>query len=115
MTPRLDVYGLPSATLLWTWVGPTSHDDQLIPSDIAISNGFIALSTWGDYGESADPCPQVYLFSVGSATPIFSYITPGSMFTIDVVALPLSANVSGGAASRDVWVFASGKSVHANQ
>ena len=98
---------------VWSWRGPTSRDDQLVPSDIAISStggGYVAVSTWGDYGESADPCPQVYLFGTASPNPLFAYITPGSMFAVDVVALP-SASTPG---KDDVWVAASGKHVHAN-
>ncbi len=112
MTVRVDLYLLTATgagTNLWTFISPTSPDDQLIPSDMALSGNYLAVSTWGDASESTLACPQVYLFGTGSSTPLFSYITPGSMFAVDVLAIPSpTLNMT------DVWVAASGKSVHAN-
>lgn len=53
--------------------------------------------------------PTVVLLKAGADAPVFEYITPGSMFAVDVNVVP------GAAGSPDtVYLAAAGKAVPAN-
>ena len=61
----------------------------------------ISVSLWGNEGD----LPTVVLLQGGSNTPLFEYVTPGSMFAVDV-------NVVG---RNTVYLAAAGKAVPANE
>lgn len=101
---RIQLYGLPSSTPLWTYdyqQGVGGYQDS--PYDIALTadGGYIAVGSWGD---QMNTNPEVHVFHHSSAVPVFTVDTPGSMFDVDIV------EKSGGA-----YVAACGKHVHANQ
>ena len=59
---------------------------------------YLAVATWGEDG-SVDGVPTVVVMAASPAgtngaasAPIFSYVTPGSMFAVDVVVTSTSAS-----------------------
>jgi hypothetical protein len=65
---------------------------------------FIGVSLWGDAGE----LPTVALLKSGSSTPLFTYVTPGSMFAVDIAVDTVTATET------TVLLSAAGKHVPAN-
>jgi hypothetical protein len=82
------------------WVSKTNPKLQENPT-IRADGDFVAVSLWGNDGD----LPTVVLLKSGSNTPVFSYVTPGSMFAVDV-------NVVG---TNTVYLAAAGKAVPANE
>jgi len=84
-------------------MGPINEQDQNIVSYMSAHLNYVAVATWGSFNEAANPSPQIILFNDKSNATMLSYITPGSMFAIDVFA-----------DASNVWVTAAGKHVQAN-
>ena len=91
--------------LLTSWVSPINTKLQENPT-LRADGAYIGVSLWGDSGETG--YPTVVLLKAGSNTPLFSYVTPGSMFAVDLA-------VSSAAGSDTVLLTAAGKAVPANQ
>jgi len=88
---------------LWTYVGPLNEQDQNIVSAMSMHQNYVAVSTWGSFDEVDNPSPQILLFNDRSNSTVLSFITPGSMFAVDVLVV-----------GKTVWVAAAGKHVQAN-
>ena len=76
---------------------------------IRVDGPYIAASLWGDSGEAN--YPTVVLLSAASPTPntpIWTYVTPGSMFAVDVA-------VVSNATADAIYLTASGKATPANE
>jgi len=89
----------------WTWTGPKSaggFQDGLFNAATTPTGNYLAFSGWGN---SQATSPQVVVFSATKPTPIYTFVTPGSMFDIDV----FQPNPT------SLYVSAAGKHVHANQ
>jgi len=104
---RVDLYDLETGNMKWSYSGPNGTDDQFVVAEMAMDHGYLAVATWGS--DPSSGCPTVYLFSSASSTPVFSYVTPGSMFAVDVLV------VEQGSPEETIYVCASGKHVHANE
>ena len=81
---------------------PTLQENPTLRADGA----YVAVSLWGNAGD----VPTVVLLKAGAAAPVFSYITPGSMFAVDVNVV-----AGAGGAPDTVFLAAAGKAVAANQ
>ena len=105
-TVQVSAFALPNATLLTNWVSATNTKLQENPT-LRADADYIGVSLWGDEGEKG--YPSVVLLKKGQDTSVFEYVTPGSMFAIDVNV------VSGGAGGDTVFLAAGGKHVPANE
>jgi hypothetical protein len=94
-------------TKLWTYVGPLNAQDQNIVSAMSMHLNYVAVTTWGSYDETSNKSPQVLVFNDKSNHTVFDYITPGSMFAVDLY-------VQRATKSDTINVIAAGKHVHAN-
>jgi len=100
---EVNMFSLSTGKQLWNYVGPINEQDQNIVSYMSIHMNYVAVATWGSYNEAANPSPQIMLFNSQSNNTVLSYITPGSMFSADVIV-----------DSNTVYVVAAGKHVQAN-
>lgn len=95
----------PTGQLVTDWTAPPSTAYQNNPT-IRADGGYIAVALWGDNGNT----PTTVLLKAGSNEALFTHISPGSMFSVDVVLDP-----SASTPSTDVLYIASaGKHVPAN-
>ncbi len=80
----------------------TANDHQDYISDISMvpDGKFFATAMWGN---SLKTSPTIAVFSYFNSTPIFQYVTPGSMRSISISY-----------ANENLWVAAGGKHQHAN-
>jgi len=113
---RVDLLNLVTGRIIWTHVGALSNDGQDVISFMAMHKNYLALSTWGSE-LAIDHAPMVYLWNDKSNEPLFTYQTPGSMFSCDIFVQRALLNSTGTGAplvKDDVWVSVAGKHVHAN-
>ena len=104
-TVQVAASSLPNGTLTTNWISKTNSQYQENPT-IRADGDYIALALWGDVGEPG--YPSVVLLKTGSAAPVFSYVTPGSMMAVDL-------NVVAAAGADDtIFLAAAGKHVPAN-
>jgi len=103
-TVQVSAWALTNATLVTNWISKTNTQLQENPT-LRADGEYIGVSLWGDSGEKG--YPTVVLLKRGSDVPLFSYVTPGSMFAVDVQFVT--------AAGKDtVYLAAAGKHVPAN-
>ena len=97
----LDVYDLPGIDPVfhYDYIGTPNSGHVDIPSSIVFApdGERLAVGSWGG------SFPEIHVFDVNSAEPLFTLDTPGSIFDVDIVPAP------GGAS----YVTACGKGVHA--
>jgi hypothetical protein len=62
------------------WTSSTNQQLQTSPT-VRMDRNYAGICLWGDN----DDVPTAVLLKAGSSTPIFTYITPGSMFGVDLV------------------------------
>ena len=106
LTARVTVFAIASSALLTDWTSATNSQLQTNPT-VRMDGVYTGVALWGD----SDDVPTAVVLAAGSATPLFNYTTPGSMFGVDIV---LDAGAS--SPTNDVVYFAvSGKAVPANQ
>lgn len=105
LSVQVSAYALVGGALLTSWVSPINTKLQENPT-LRADGAYIGVSLWGDSGETG--YPTVVLLKAGSNTPLFSYVTPGSMFAVDLA-------VSSAAGSDTVLLTAAGKAVPANE
>ena len=103
---RVNAWQCSSGALLMDWSAPPNTDTGLQNNPTIRTDGaYIALALWGDKGNA----PTVELLTTASNASLFSFISPGSMMSIDVV-------VDASAPAHDVvYMAAAGKSVPANE
>jgi len=99
LTVAIGGFSLPTGSTTLAWVSQTNPKLQENPT-IRADGDFVAVSLWGNNGD----LPTVVLLQGGSNTPLFTYVTPGSMFAVDV-------NVVG---RNTVYLAAAGKATPAN-
>lgn len=75
LTARVTTYSLVSGKLLTDWVSSTNSQLQTNPT-VRMDGKYTAVALWGDN----DDVPTSIVLSAGSATPVFNFTTPGSMF-----------------------------------
>lgn len=105
LSVQVSAFALVGGALLTNWVSPVNTKLQENPT-LRADAEYIGVSLWGDSGEVG--YPTVVLLKAGSNTPLFSYVTPGSMFAVDLA-------VSSAAGTDTVLITAAGKAVPANQ
>ena len=92
-------------TPLWTYPYPSDAGStvQNLPSVMAASEDgkHFVVATWGG---SAGVSPQIAVFGVQAAKPLFTMVTPGSMVTADIKSMD----------DGRVYAVAAGKHVHCN-
>ena len=81
------------------WTSATNPSLQENPT-LRADGDYVAVSLWGNDGD----VPTVVLLKAGADSPIFEYITPGSMMAVDVNVIPGT-----------VYLAAAGKHVPANK
>ena len=101
-TVQVANWGLESAALQGAWVSTTNPSLQENPT-LRLDGDYIAVSLWGNDGD----VPTVVLLKKDSDTPLFTYVTPGSMFAVDL-------NVVAGSGGDVIYLAAAGKAVPAN-
>jgi hypothetical protein len=90
--------GAASGTLLSDYT--TKKNTKLQTNTYLRSDGdFVGVALWGD----SDDVPTAVLLRAGNNTPLFSFVTPGSMMGVDVLA-----------DGADVYLAVAGKHVPAN-
>ncbi len=100
---RVTLFSLSTGAVLTDYFTAVNTKLQENPTMRADRN-YVGVSLWGDAGER----PTAVLLKAGSNKPVFSYISPGSMFAVDVVV------DSSTASSDTVYLTAAGKHVPAN-
>jgi len=91
-----------SVSTLWTYsskVDPGQYQNNPVWAEITEDGTVLAVGSWGD-----TVSPTITVFDTSNSTgPIYTMVTPGSMFDIDVIRIEDTA-----------YVAAGGKHVHAN-
>ena len=100
----MTAFDLLSQAVVIDWTSQTNAKLQNNPT-LRADRNYVALASWGD---DAD-IPTVVLLKHGSNTPVFTYVTPGSMWGVDVV---VESSVGG---TDTVYLTAAGKHVPANE
>jgi hypothetical protein len=96
---RVTVYQVKTAKLLTDYT--TLPNAQLQTSaDVKMDGDFVGIASWGD----SDDVPTAILLQAGVKDPIFTFVTPGSMFGVDVAV----------AKDGDVYFSVAGKHTPAN-
>lgn len=103
MQIRSTMFNVSSGALLadYTSAKNAQYQNQAI---VRLDGDLCAIASWGDRAD----IPTVIVLQAGSNTPVYTAITPGSMFGVDITVT--SANDKGTTA----YVVAAGKSVPAN-
>ena len=103
-TVQVTTWSVVGGTQVINWVSQTNAKLQENPT-LRADRDYVGVALWGDAGE----LPTVVLLKKGSDVPIASFITPGSMFAVDL-------NVVLTAGSPDtIYLAAAGKHVAANE
>ena len=76
---RVTIYSMVTGRLLTDYISPANTQLQTFPT-VRMSGNYAGVSLWGDN----DDVPTAIVLSATKPTPIFTYITPGSMFGIDL-------------------------------
>jgi len=96
---RVTVYQVKTAKLLTDYTSLPNAQLQT-SADVRMDGDFVGVSLWGDQ----DDVPTAVLLQAGVKDPIFSFVTPGSMFGVDVAV----------ASDGDVFFSVAGKHTPAN-
>jgi len=102
LTVAVGGFALESGKNTLAWASKTNPKLQENPT-IRADGEFVAVSLWGNQGD----VPTVVLLRAGSAEPLFTFISPGSMMSVDVNVLPPSSGIT------TVYLAAAGKAVPA--
>lgn len=94
---------LVSGDRFWTWNSPINTVDQNTIAAVRMHLDYAVVTTWGD---SKGISPSILLFSVRESEPVFSFASPGSMFSGDLLVYP---------DQKVAFVTAAGKHVPANE
>jgi hypothetical protein len=104
LTVQVTAWAVGNGSLIHTWTSATNADKLQENPTLRADGPYIGVALWGDNGNN----PTVVLLKVGVAAPLFSFVSPGSMFAVDV-ALDASSP-----AGDVVLLAAAGKAVPAN-
>jgi len=69
-----------NGALLTDYTSPTNAQLQTYPT-VRMSGNYAGVSLWGDNND----VPTAIVLSAKSTKPIFTFVTPGSMFGLDIV------------------------------
>jgi hypothetical protein len=78
---HVTVYQLATATLLASYTSLPNAQLQT-SANVAIDGDFVGISLWGD----SDDVPTAVVLQAGVPDPVFTFVTPGSMMAVDIVA-----------------------------
>lgn len=103
LTVRITMYNVSSGALVADWTSATNAklQNQAI---IRLDGDMAVAACWGD----SDDIPTVVVLQAGSNTPVFTAITTGSMFGVDVAVTSVNEHAT------TAVVVAAGKAVPAN-
>ena len=102
---RVIIYSMVTGAVLTDYVSPVNANLQTYPT-VRMSGNYAGICLWGDN----DDVPTAIVLSAKAAKPIFTFVTPGSMFGVDIVH-----DVGASTPTSDVVYFATaGKHVPAN-
>ena len=102
---RVTIFSMVTGKLLTDYTSPANTKLQTYPT-VRMSGNYAGVSLWGD----SDDVPTAVVLSATSATPVFTYTTPGSMFGVEVLH---DVGASTPAADK-VYFTVAGKAVPAN-
>lgn len=116
---RVDVYSVLTFKNYWTWTSFTNAQDQTVPN-LSWHMNYLAMSQWGGIDASGNVNPTIALWNTKSNATLFSYVTPGSMFAVDVLlntapAPPMRTADARPVGSDMVYVMAAGKAMPASE
>ena len=80
LTARVLVVSMVSGAVLSDYTSATNDQLQTNPT-VRMDGKYCGVSLWGD----RDDVPTAVLLAANSSKPAFTYVTPGSMFGVDVV------------------------------
>lgn len=102
---RATIFSMVTGSLLTDYTTPKNAQLQTSPT-VRMSGNYAGLCLWGDN----DDVPTAVILSAGSSTPVFTYVTKGSMFGVDIVH-----DTTASTPTADVLYFTvAGKSTPAN-
>lgn len=117
-TVKVSVWNMLTLKNYWTWTSFTNAQDQTVPQ-LAWHMNYLALAQWGGTDAQGNQNPTIALWNTASNATIFSYVTPGSMFAIDVLlntaAPPPPGSLTRPVGSDVVYLMAAGKDVPASE
>lgn len=93
---RVAMFDSSSGTPLWEYTDCGGY----VPSVAITPDGEVAIA--GSWGDTLNLCDDILLFERASGNPIFTYGSPGSIFSVDI-------------ADDGEYALAGGKAVHATQ
>ena len=103
---RVIIYSMVTGAVMTDYTSPVNAQLQTYPT-VRMSGNYAGICLWGDN----DDVPTAIVLSAKSAKPIFTFVTPGSMFGVDIVH-----DVGASTPTNDVVYFATaGKHVPANE
>jgi hypothetical protein len=79
-TARVIVWSMVDGSLQTDYTTPTNAQLQTNPT-VRADSGYVGVCLWGDNND----VPTAIVLKAGSNTPVFTYVTPGSMFGVDIV------------------------------
>lgn len=80
LSARILIVSLVTGKLLTDYTTPINTQLQTNPT-VKMDVDYCGVALWGD----RDDVPTAVLLQAGNHTPVFSYVTPGSMFGVDLV------------------------------
>lgn len=101
---RITIHSMVTGELLTDFYTVANAKLQTVPT-VRSDRDFTGAIFWGDSGD----VPTCMLFKAGSSKPVYGYITPGSMFGVDVVVDTITPTET------TVFLVAAGKHVPANE
>lgn len=107
MQARVTIYSLADGTMVSDYTSPVNTNLQT-SATVRMDQNYCGVALWGDSG-TGDNVPTSVLLQAGTDTPVFTYVTPGSNFGLDV----LLAKTVG--ANDIVYLAVSGKATPANE
>ena len=105
LSARILIYSMVSGQLLTDYTTPKNAQLQTNPT-VRMDRNYAGVCLWGDN----DDVPTAIVLQAGSSNPVFTYVTPGSMFGVDIVV-----DATASTPTQDVIYFSvAGKHVPAN-
>jgi len=105
LTARATMYSMVNGQLLTDYTTPKNAQLQTSPT-VRMDGNYAGLCLWGDN----DDVPTAVVLQAGKSTPVFTYVTPGSMFGVDIVVDKAASTPT----SDTIYFTVAGKHVPAN-
>lgn len=80
LTARATMYSMVTGQLVADYTSPKNAQLQTTPT-VRMDGAYAGMALWGDN----DDVPTAIVLAAGASKPVFTYVTPGSMFGVDIV------------------------------